>query len=379
MLVWDIFISDVYRLHLSPNYVSLVPEVRPWLDMTEMCHRIYNSTWTRDQLISYTDTANKDRRLSLTVNGNQQSFTRHFTIHEGDPVVIQQLLSEIKMRRAVKCTLPPLPAKPYRPTSFSSESGSSGDGVHISKPSRCGDPPGFNCPPYWMINSPPDNTIFPPSLGVLPRSVPTSRPPMPLPIKAVSDIDYMKRYSVSEALRKNANVFGDDCKRMEEQYENKRKKFFKPKPRPATRSTDNSLGGSVERLKASEIDCTITALINREPVAMSPDPFDLNERERDIFCVSLELLAQNSIKDDEGGWEAFAQHVLHIEQDELETIRGFSYAYGSLKLSVILYHWHKMSQVASHLCKEPPSKQTIRNVLIKMKKFDVLHKLKWDY
>ena len=386
----DVVFTDIYRLHLSPNYVSLVPEDRPWLDMTEMCHRIYNSTWTRDQLTSHTDTENQNRRLSLTVNGNQQSFTRHFSVRDGEPIVISQQLSTARTRRVPTTPLPPLPPEvPCRPTSFSSESGSSGDGVHTPKSAVY--PVGLKDLPDWTLRLvPPNNAVLPVTPTVIPRSVPTVprwSPSTSFMVNGPNRVDYIKRYNVTDALRNNASEFGDDYKTIEELYERQREKF-KPKPRPAARCisksyvdrpTPTDCDAPIDRSNATEIDCTITAIINQEPVATSPDPFDLSEKERDIFCVSLELLALNSIKEDEGGWEAFSQHVLHIDQDELESVRGFSYEYRSLKLSVILHHWHKMSQVAPHLCKEPPSRESIRKVLIKMKKFDVLDRLKWNY
>ena len=105
-------------------------------------------------------------------------------------------------------------------------------------------------------------------------------------------------------------------------------------------------------------------------------PIGLSTHERELFCWRLDLIEYDVLKGP--GWKEFAQHIVSLDNDDLEMIDEFSCKYKCQVVEVLLDHWHKLHKMGSMKCLRPANKSTIISVLHTMQKIALLEELKWQ-
>lgn len=151
-------------------------------------------------------------------------------------------------------------------------------------------------------------------------------------------------------------------------------------PSGNTRPPPNEEDYHKKNYEKTDVESTLIGILKdiSAQTESSRCPFGMNERERQKFCLNLDLLGENvSIGK---AWRVFAQRVIPpdlLNNDDLELIERFSFKYKYPVVEILLKHWHKLFTFASDAGIKPAVKATIKDELFDMEQFDILDRVGW--
>lgn len=137
-----------------------------------------------------------------------------------------------------------------------------------------------------------------------------------------------------------------------------------------------SLFESTPRLHYSHecIEMSVMDFLKEWPENIEGFP-EVSKVDKQIFCVRLDVVETSH--DGCGGWQDFAVQVMDLESEDIRLFDEYSCRYRLPVVEILLYHWLKLKRLNSGKCKANPTKRSLIDVLVKMEKLDLLHRLSW--
>jgi len=282
---------------------------------------------------------------------NASSIEPYLPVCEGPTKSSEPMIRGLSDRARRPC---PAPRSPVMPRSISTPS---------EHEKRCGNPPSINEEPFWVVQRKHSGRK-----GLLMRQ----------------DARDVYSSTIQDLINRTSDIeLGSN---IEQQYENHRAVFEKKSLRqhePLSARVSKVIEVFKQSVYTPEppssdklsIESTISDVLSRNLMFDTPDPFrSMSREEIAIFEYGLVLLP-GDIKDDEGGWEAFTDHIMTLDSDDKAIIERYAYSYGRSIMGLVLQHWRKLSTLAPEKCILQPSREAIYDTLLKMNKLNLLERL----